>query len=135
MQQSGIKALQVTVIERIQVLSKEFGGIKKFAEKCGLNVNSLRTSINRNSDIKSEVVTKIIDALPNLNLRWLLLGEGAMWLTEYNREEGDLSGQQVQDREIKYITRLNDLLEKRVNELERKLKDVDPNEARDMGIE
>lgn len=116
------------------MLAKKFGTVEKFAEKCGLNVGSLRNAIHRGSEIKSSTIEAISRNVPNINLRWLLLGEGEMFV-DLDRESGDLSGQELQEDKIEYITQLNDLLSKRVKELEREIKRDDPDKARELGID
>lgn len=118
----------MTVIERIKVLAENEGSVRKFAEKCGLNERSLNTAIQRNSELKSGTIEQIVSAYPNLNLYWLVLGEGDMFVTDTAEKErlADENG---------YIKRLNDLLEKRVQLLERELKNHNPDLAREHGIE
>lgn len=125
----------MTVIERIEQIAKKYGGVEKFAEKCGLNPGSLRNAIQRGSDVKSNTIESIVLEIPTLNLRWLLLGKGEPFLEKGKEEEGDLSGQQFKEDAAPYIAKLNDLLEKRVNELERELKKTDPQRAKDLGID
>jgi hypothetical protein len=124
----------VIVIERVVLLSKKFGGIDEFCKLCGINAGSVRNARQRKSEVKEGTLDSIAQAIPNINLRWLLLGEGEMFLGG-NRQDGDLSGKEFQENNTQYIIRLNDLLEKRVNELERELKKINPDAAKDLGIE
>jgi|OM-RGC.v1.028567446 hypothetical protein len=117
----------MSVIERIKVLAEKEGSVRKFAEKCGVNERTLSNAIQRGSELKENTIQSIVNAYPNLNLYWLLLGEGDMW--------NDTLTRQLMEERAQYVTRLNELLEQRVKELERELKKTDPARARDLGIE
>lgn len=67
---------QVTIKERLQMFIKHLNiGQKKFEQSCGLSngyVNNIRRSIT------DEKLRMISSAYPELNLSWLMLGDGDM---------------------------------------------------------
>jgi hypothetical protein len=73
----------MTVVERIKIVSDSYGKQKEFAAKVGMGEAALSYLFkNLNSDPKSSTVTAILKAFPKLSPKWLLLGEGKMWLTD-----------------------------------------------------
>lgn len=49
--------------------------------------------------------------------------------------ENDQTINQLMEERAQYVTRLNELLERRIKELERELKRTDPDKARELGID
>ena len=73
----------MTIVERIKILSKNYGTQKAFSIKVGMSEAALSYLLkNIDSDPKSSTITAIVMAFPTLNPKWLLLGEGKMWLTD-----------------------------------------------------
>ena len=122
----------MTVIERINVLAKNYGSIENFCDVVKINVGSLRNAIHRKSEVREGTIEAIVKAIPNLNLRWLLLGEGEMFVSDYDQRDTPTA---VEDPATPYVAKINDLLEKRVQVLEREIKRLSPDVAKDLGID
>ena len=54
--------------------------IKKFEEICKLKPNVVQNAINRKSNMHDTMLGPIMQAFPNLSMRWVLLGQGEMLL-------------------------------------------------------
>ena len=66
----------------IKARLKEFAtfsdlSIRSFEEKCGLNRGNI-SNMNEDGSIGSDKLSKIFDAFPNLNPKWLIVGTGTM---------------------------------------------------------
>jgi len=65
--------------ERIEVLCMALGiSRRKFAEVIGENPSTI-ASIVRGTNPSANIICSILDHYPELNERWLLMGEGSLW--------------------------------------------------------
>lgn len=68
-----------TLSDRI-ILLIESKGLKmaSFERKLGLRRNSISQVLRRNTEIKADIVAKILETFPDVSAEWLLLGKGPM---------------------------------------------------------
>jgi transcriptional regulator with XRE-family HTH domain len=102
-----------------------------FTKISGVTTTSLSNYINDKNDPGLEFFISILNALPNLNARWLICEDGDPWLADeqvnegiiaYNRsgptqlrEENRMLREQIDDKK-----KIIEMLEARVSELEGK---------------
>lgn len=68
-------------IKRIQLFAKTQNlSIRKFEEAAELRPNVIQNAVTRNSHVSDDTLCKIMDAFPQLNLKWVLKGTGEMLL-------------------------------------------------------
>jgi len=73
-----------TVGERIELLCEKLDiSRRKFAEKIAENPSTI-ASIVRGSSPSANIICSILRTFPELNERWLLMGDGAMWKADVN---------------------------------------------------
>lgn len=80
-----------TLGERLRMFIKSKGlTIKEFSEICGLSDKSVINYVTNQRQPNAEALKKIIEKFPDLDLRWLLLGEGAGKKEEWIGREKEL---------------------------------------------
>jgi hypothetical protein len=104
-----------------------------FAEKAGLSSAAVSRMLKKADSVNSDTLLAIVNAYPEINPTWLLTGRGNMLLTAEEQEALNKAAGS-EDRE-KMMQRMIDLLEDRVKVLEREIKKVDPDLAREIGID
>lgn len=125
-------------IEKLISLEKNLGD---FAKKVGQHRSTIANLIDRGSIPSGKVLQSIIENYPKLNAKWLLIGEGEMWLDDKNsnpqtKAVGDEKSLAEQlDIANDTIKNLNDLIsllkynlelaENRNKRLENKIKKLD----------
>lgn len=120
----------MSVSERLKLLVNFEGSQTKFSQKTGLSYSAIGKTLKRGTGLTASSLEQIAAAYPTLNLRWLLLGEDPMWLDG----QAEAPTKSSPAPELTY-ERMASLLDKRVKELERELKRIDPEEAKRLGIE
>ena len=89
---------------RLERLITELGmNQAKFADSVGESRATISKymSIEKGYKPKFDNVCKILKAFPNLNCRWLILGEGEIWTTDYD--------QRFQEQLVMYQQKLSEL--------------------------
>ena len=135
----------MSISKRFEKLKTYEGSQTKLADKTGLTVALISRIINAGDQatVRSDTLEAIAKAYPNLNTRWLLTGEGSMWLQEEGHEgisyAQDLATEyeifrKRQEEQTDLVKRLNTLLEQRVSLLEREIMDRDPELAGKLGL-
>lgn len=77
---------------RVKILLKNIGiSQKKFAESIGLSPNSITEVVSGRVQNFSLEILSIISRLYNVNLHWLLTGEGDIFLSKNPENQGDFS--------------------------------------------
>ena len=71
----------------------------EFAKQTGLSKQTVNNIISGRHVTKSDVLEKILQAYPDLNITWLLNGKGTMWTTQPESGKGKSRGRQVQAQE------------------------------------
>jgi hypothetical protein len=109
----------MTIVERIKILSKNYGTQKAFSIKVGMSEAALSYLLkNIDSDPKSSTIVSILKAFPILNPKWLLLGEGKMWLTDDELQEFELKSM---DKTYEGLLNENKTLRKELNQAQQKI--------------
>lgn len=68
------------MIDRIIQLIESLGITQiEFCKKTNINPVSLSTTKIRSSDMKETSIVAIMKAYPDINIKWLLMGDGQMW--------------------------------------------------------
>lgn len=71
--------MQTTINQRIALLSAEHGTQEQFSQDTSLSRSAVSNYIKGVSKPNAEALIRIASAIPNLNCRWLLTGEGDMY--------------------------------------------------------
>lgn len=80
--------MQMSINERIKELIKLEKNLGAFSKKIGQYSGTISNMINRGTKPSATVLEAIAKTYSNLNARWLLTGNGQMWLTK----EGNIIG-------------------------------------------
>lgn len=124
--------ITMSVANRIRNLCEIEGSQSNFAEKTGIQRQTVSRIVNRNTGIRSDTIEAIAIAYPTLSLRWLILGEEPMWQVEEESIQGREHRMQSDD-EMKM--KMIELLETKVRVLQREIKKLDPVLARELGLD
>jgi transcriptional regulator with XRE-family HTH domain len=122
--------------ERIDVLCMALGvSRRKFADIIGENPSTI-ASIVRGTNPSSVIICSILEHYPELNERWLLMGEGPIWkkdllaLTVKDEREQDGLKQQIENKndtisalkgQVSALEKTIELLEKQMQLMEKQL--------------
>lgn len=123
----------MSVAARIKLLCAKEGSQSNFAEKTGIQRQTVSRIISRGTGIRSDTITAIAAAYPTLNLRWLVLGENPMWLAQKDDKSITPSGESTANEQMQ--AKMIGLLETKVRVLTRELKRLDPDLAKELGLE
>lgn len=64
----------------------------QFADTCGIPRPSLSQLLNgRNKKVSDELISKVHAAYPQLNIMWLMFGDGAMYIDGTSQAQGELN--------------------------------------------
>lgn len=69
----------MSISERVEAIVEFEGSQRKFAEKTGIAQTTISRMVSRQANIRSDNIVAIVEAYPNLNVKWLITGEGEMW--------------------------------------------------------
>ena len=74
----------MTASERVEALTANYGiSARKLAEKCGYIPQRIYDIVNgKTRNISHEIASKIVSLYPEINMSWLLTGEGEMIASE-----------------------------------------------------
>lgn len=86
-----------------------------FAKSLGMTQPNINRMVSGGNNISVEALNRITDTYKNVNLHWLLTGDGAMFLEELQEKNA-----QVNEDSIPYNRK--ERLEERVKELEERVK-------------
>jgi len=124
----------MSISERIQALVEYEGSQTKLANKAGLNNAAISRIINASSStLRSDTLEAIVTAYPDLNARWLLTGQGAMWLDGKHAPATSPPPKNTAEQ-LRMLQRLTQLQEQRLSELEREIRERAPALARRLGL-
>jgi len=120
--------------ERIDALCMALGlSRRKFAEEIGENPSTI-ASIIRGTNPSSNIICSILEHYPELNERWLLMGDGPLWkkdvlsINTNDEKEQEALREQLATKndtidalkgQVSALERLLDLYMKQVNALEK----------------
>lgn len=105
----------------IQVLEYKCIPKESFYTKIGITSANFRGKA-KNTPLNSTTIENILSVIPDINLSWLLTGQGAMFSTEHTNttEERLLDLLKEKDAKIEELSRLVGRLESRVEFLQKK---------------
>jgi transcriptional regulator with XRE-family HTH domain len=122
--------------ERIDVLCMALGiSRRRFAEVIGENPSTI-ASIVRGTNPSANIICSILDQYPELNERWLLMGEGPLWKKDQivpelkDEKYQEALKQQMESKndtitalkgQVKALESMNDMFMKQIAMLERDL--------------
>lgn len=109
--------LKLRIIESANYFSIS---VREFEKKCNINRGTLG-SIKEEQSINSNILAKIIDNAPQINIVWLITGKGKMIL---NTSEIDQFI--IEEPKIEYNKKdlVSEYLIKRINDLEKEVEDL-----------
>lgn len=121
----------MTIIERVRILIESEYSQSVFADKTNLTKATVSRIMNKEGQIRSDTLEAIALALPNLNTRWLLTGQGPIWLDQEEVSKTTTSSPGQSDARVERFIKL---LEQRVQILEQIILENDPNLAKKVGL-
>lgn len=121
----------MSISERIRLLAESAGSQVKFAEKTGILPPTISRIIRQDGNVRSDNLALIARAYPDLNLRWLLIGEGPMWLEEPYAEEPLLLDEEKEALKDQIIS----LQQQQIAHLQRDIRRSCPELAKELGLE
>lgn len=104
----------MTTGERFALVLKEKGITQKsFSERTGYSEQSISKLMKgQTQSPKSDLIAQIAILFPDVNLRWLLLGEGEMFIDNQNGENLLLENSRLKDELLNSQNKVIELLEK-----------------------
>lgn len=104
----------MTTGERFALVLKEKGITQKsFSERTGYSEQSISKLMKgQTQSPKSDLIAQIAILFPNVNLRWLLIGEGEMFIDNQNGENLLLEISQLKSELLDSKNKVIELLEK-----------------------
>jgi transcriptional regulator with XRE-family HTH domain len=133
----------MSISQRFKALCEQIGSQTKLADKAGIHNAVISRIINANTaTVRSDTLEAVVRAYPNLNARWLLTGNGKMWLKDDELaavQEPDYKEQYIEarkqlEKQNQTLERLNQLQEQRLADLERLIRKHAPELAREIGL-
>lgn len=106
---------------RISESAKYFSmSIREFEKKCNINRGTLG-NIRPNQTINSDVLSRIIETFPQINIVWLITGKGKMILKTSEIQENTAEEEKIEYGKKDIIA---EYLIKRINDLEKEVEDL-----------
>ena len=120
------------MIRRIEEFIKYQGiSVRAFEQAISASDGMIRRAINNGTDIQSKWITKIADNYPQLNLDWLITGEGKMLKCDNNSINQQSPNDSIllklleeKEKKIEKLTEELRAMERKVGSLEAKLENV-----------
>ena len=120
------------MIRRIEEFIKYQGiSVRAFEQAISASDGMIRRAINNGTDIQSKWITKIADNYPQLNLDWLITGEGKMLKCDNNSINQQSPNDSIllklleeKEKKIEQLTNELRAMERKVGSLEAKLENV-----------
>ena len=104
------------ISERLRELAKaENIRMGQFEAKYGFSQGYLAKNLNNPKSLNSDSVANIIKDFPEVNARWLMTGQGEMYITKDDLQTLH-ENIKSRDREIKALTRRIEILEQDLDE-------------------
>ena len=120
------------MIRRIEEFIKYQGiSVRAFEQAISASDGMIRRAINNGTDIQSKWITKIADNYPQLNLDWLITGEGKMLKCDNNSINHQSPNDSIllklleeKEKKIEKLTEELRAMERKVGSLEAELRHV-----------
>lgn len=122
----------MSISECIEALVDYEGSQRKFAEKTGIAQTTISRMVSKQGNIRSDNILAIVEAYPNLNVKWLITGEGEMWISENEQpRETPLSDDEKEAMKDEMI----ELLKFQVNTMKKAILEKAPELAKYLNLE
>lgn len=118
------------MIKRIEQFIKNQGiSVRSFEQAISASDGMIRRAINNGTDIQSKWIEKIAENYPQINLNWLITGNGEMFIKEnaeqsISPQQNDFIYKMYQEKEkqVQKLTEELRAMERKVGNLEAELK-------------
>ncbi len=109
----GFNVFFMTVGERFALVLKKKGVTQKsFSERTRYSEQAISKLIKgQTQSPKADLIAQIAISFPNVNLRWLLIGEGEMFVNNSNNENLQTEISRLKDELLSSQNKVIDLLE------------------------
>jgi len=78
----------MTIVDRIILIAENKGlSINKFSQKIGVSNAYFSKQKKNNANVGSQIIENIVSIYPDINLKWLVTGEGQMLEMDKNPNE------------------------------------------------
>lgn len=74
------------LLEFQRYMSKKIGGQNKFEKHCGISTGCLNNAAKSGMTVSMKTVTKVKEKFPDLNMNWVVTGEGDMLIGDTNTD-------------------------------------------------
>lgn len=106
-----------------------------FAESLKIQRSTLNGIIKDRQKPSFKAIQAILNAYPNINALWLITGEGEPFNDVKEVKSGNSKNESGEKLNPAWTeSRLIEFMDKRINELEREIKELDPETAKKLGI-
>lgn len=96
------------LLEFQRYMSKKIGGRNKFEKHCGISTGCLNNAVKSKMITSMKTVIKVKEKFPELNMNWVVNGEGNMILSGINSCNMDYK--EAYEECLKAIESLNDVI-------------------------
>lgn len=96
------------LLEFQRYMSKKIGGQNKFEKYCGISTGCLNNAVKSKMITSMKTVIKVKEKFPDLNMNWIVTGEGEMLLT--NEIERNIDYKEAYEECLKAIESLNNVI-------------------------
>lgn len=87
---------------------KEIGGQNKFESYCGISNGYLSNMSKNGSSTTTDIMLKVSERFPDLNINWLITGEGEMLLSDMDRI--NINYKKAYEKSLKRIEELESMM-------------------------
>lgn len=118
-----MKMNENTVKERIRVaLNANGANPTNLAKRFGVNQKTLNNQINGDTSLSVSTILLIKDAIPDISIEWLIMGEGEMLKQKKQPVDADFALQVLneKDKKIEELIRDNERKEQELSELKKR---------------
>lgn len=118
-----MKMNENTVKERIRVaLNANGANPTNLAKRFGVNQKTLNNQINGDTSLSVSTILLIKEAIPDISIEWLIMGEGKMLKQKIQPVDADFALQVLneKDKKIEELIRDNERKEQELSELKKR---------------
>ena len=118
-----MKMSENTVKERIRVaLNANGANPTNLAKRFGVNQKTLNNQINGDTSLSVSTILLIKEAIPDVSIEWLIMGEGEMLKQKKQPVDADFALQVLneKDKKIEELIRDNERKEQELSELKKR---------------
>ena len=118
-----MKLNEITVKERIRAaLNANGANPTNLAKRFGVNQKTLNNQINGDTSLSVSTILLIKEAIPDVSIEWLIIGEGEMLKQKKQPVDADFALQVLneKDKKIEELIRDNERKEQELSELKKR---------------